>query len=259
MKTDLSGEIRLALTWMRMFARETAQAANQHEHDLAVMYSLMRGFRPDAYIELGRGQGCSTLMASMAVAANGTGKITSFDLHSNFNPDLFGRLRDRIDIELREGDICDLTMDSWVELTKGCRRVAVLVDAHEETGGPISDVLIPFVKSRPDIKWALMFHDVLLVEDPELFAAFASHYQKSAPFVSPYPEYARIFSATKDMSPTHFVRLGAGMDVDEFRVLMPPGRSGKHQFSTDMTPDEIERRFSALNASSMMAVLMGAD
>jgi hypothetical protein len=261
--TASAEELRLMLAWSRAFAAETKKENTQHEHDLVVAYRLLRTRRPQLYVELGRGQGCSTLNAAMAFAANGAGSIVSYDLHALTAHDLLPRMKATgVDIDLRIGDIRAFDAGTWAALTAGKRSVAVLVDAHEETGAPVAGVLLPYVAAHPEIDWLLMFHDVLFVEDPILFDAFDRTYTKVHPFLSRWPEYAAILPAVQAMQPTHFARLGREIDdvliATDTERYMAKGRSLRHGFLPSADPDDIEARFSLLRRSSTMALLRPA-
>lgn len=254
------GELALVLAWMRAFAAETQLASNQHEYDIAVFYQLLRARPPDVYIELGRGKGSSTLLAAQAMAANGCGSIISYDLAGLTAHDLLDRLRaeSRVAIDLRVGDIRDLVTDDWQNFVSDAREVAVLVDAHEETGAPVSEVLLPFVRSRPDIGWRMFFHDVLYVPDRALFGAFAESYMRSYPFVSPYPEYGAIFPALEGLGATHYARfmdsLSAFCAALEIPTAMTNERARKHRFVGRNHDDDVIGRFGRLARSATLLV-----
>jgi predicted O-methyltransferase YrrM len=254
------GELALVLAWMRAFAAEIGLAANQHEYDLAVLYDRLRSRAPDLYVELGRGQACSTLLAALAFAANGGGSIVSIDLNPLTSHDLLARLpaATGITVDLRVGDIRDLGADEWQALTAGSRDVAVFVDAHGATGAPIAEVLLPFAREHREIGWQLICHDVLCVEDRTLFDAFSGAYSKRYPLVSPYPEFRAIFPALAGLDVRHFSKLGTppegmlrALDVP---VSMTPARAAKHRFVDGVDRADIAARFGLLARSATIVV-----
>ena len=251
-------EIALMLALSRAFAADTAQAGNQHEHDIVTMYCQLRNRRPDLYVELGRGNGSSTFVAAMALAANRHGRVVSYDLHPTGH-DLLSRFPI---VDERVGDIRTLSSTDWDTLATGCDRIAVLVDAHEQTGQPVAEVLLPFVRERRDIAWFVMFHDVLNMPEQTLFDAFADHYQRRRPFVSPYLEYAAIFQAFDGMPVSHFAELGqpyhGAMRALGVAVRKEPFRAGVQQWKPDADRELIDSLYALHPASSIACIDMAA-
>ena len=169
---------------------------NQLGMDLVKLYLLIQEFRPDLYVELGRGGGASLTTAALGMCAAGSGRIVSIDIKpvDEIGHDILERFEVASGIPMVHltRDIRSLTLEEWDTLITGRRRVVVFVDAHEETGKPVTEKLIPLsVKSSSAI--IFLFHDVLLVEDEYLFDRFDESYAKMAPYISPYPEYQEIF------------------------------------------------------------------
>jgi hypothetical protein len=250
----------LMLAWSRAFSDRTNQPNNLHEHDIVTMYRRLRELQPDIYIELGRGDGCSTLVAAMALAANRKGRIVSFDLHEIAGHDLLDRFSrlGRLEIDAAIADIRHLTRDTWAGLCSGCATVAVLVDAHEDTGIPVSAVMLPFMREQTEIRWFAMFHDVLKIDDRVMSDALSDENVKKYPFTSPFPEYRNIFPALSGMNVDHFSNVGKlyrkDMEALGVSVFMPPGRATIRSWRDGTDIAGMCQRYDALAASSMMCV-----
>lgn len=189
--------------FFELIGEETGLRDNQTHYDAALLYCCIKGIRPDLWLEIGRGNGGSTLIASKAMSENRKGRIVSFDLYELTAHDLLNRAARTVPGGIRQviGDVREPGIFEPEEIVSGCEKVAVLVDAHEGTGEIVVQKLFPLLQSKPMVDWYLFFHDVLYVPEKGHFDSFSDSYQKTYPFASPYEEYAPIFR----MLPSHLI------------------------------------------------------